>query len=504
MTHVLAIGTGPLYGPEVRIFTGQSLRTWHFTAAMTAAGHEVDLVVLPTEGQPPPEPDAPPALLPRERRGFAYRLVNSTDPGAVLPLLQQALDTARHQAIVAVNHNAAWPAVQLATRLPVWADLNGTIMGEAQARAAVYESDDCLIHFWRRERAILRRADRLSAVSHKQMLATIGELGAVGRLNRHTAAHAFVCSIPNAAAEEFLEIGAAREAAESVRPPPTRNPNMHKPATSPRFRGDAFPANAFAVLWSGGFNAWTDVRLLTAALSLAMEMEPRLRFVATGGPIPGHDERTFETFRSEMAQAGLLDRCHLLGWIEGGDLLALYGECDLGINIDGRNYETLLGARNRITNMVAAGLPVLTTLGSEVTEDLDDNRLAYVIELGDVGGLCDAMVRAARHPDECRDNARRARRFCIEKYSYAATCKPLLDWLNTGPALAPDNDERARLRPDLHHLETCTLNDLDMETMAAATHDLPALVRAGADLDAIRSKPLYRLYKRLFGRKKSI
>ena len=52
---------------------------------------------------------------------------------------------------------------------------------------------------------------------------------------------------------------------------------------------------------------------------------------------------TYPEFVGLMKRSGFDDRCHFLGWVEGGDIPQLYAECDLGLNIDGLNYETLLG-----------------------------------------------------------------------------------------------------------------------------------------------------------------
>ncbi|MCX7717918.1 MAG: glycosyltransferase [Candidatus Sumerlaeaceae bacterium] len=482
MTTVLLIGTGPLFAPDVRVFNGQALRTWHFAKPLLAAGHLVDLVVLPVEGQPPPEPGGD-ILLEREHAGTQYLLVNRTDANDILQTLQQIHDASPYEAIVAVNHNAAVHACRLATRLPLWADLNGYMMGEAQTKGLVYNSDEYLLHFWQRMRIILRRADRFSTVSHKQMYATVGELAAVGRLNRHTASHNFVSTIPNAASEDFLALA-----------PPANTPHSER-----RFRGRLFPADAFAVLWSGGFNTWTDTRTLAAALSLAMEQEPRIHFVATGGAIPGHDEITYESFVHEMQKTGFLDRCHMLGWVEARDLPALYSECDLGINIDGRNYETLLGARNRLTNMMAIGLPVLTTFGTEISEIIEEHKLGYVVRIGQVEELVGALVKACRSVTDRRLFAARARKFCAEHFSYDATTRPLQHWL-ASPTLAPDNAEKARLFPQEKHLDRISLNPLEEEQRVASEFDLPRLVEAQRDLNLLRQKRLYRLYKKIFGR----
>jgi len=50
-------------------------------------------------------------------------------------------------------------------------------------------------------------------------------------------------------------------------------------ATGRAFRGEKVPNDAFAVLWSGGFNTWADPDTLASGLILAMGREPRIHFV---------------------------------------------------------------------------------------------------------------------------------------------------------------------------------------------------------------------------------
>lgn len=476
MTNILVIGTGPLFAPDVTVFNGQALRTWHLVQPLVERGHNPDLVVLAVEGVVlPPSPSGNITVM--NRGDFPYRAITTNDHATVLRELQAIHDAKPYDCIVAINNNAAVLACRLRTRLPIWADLNGYIMGEAQCRGRVYGSDEYLLHFWQREAVPLRRADRFSTASFKQMYATLGELGSVGRLGRHNCEHPFVTVIPEAAYEEFLR--------------PESYPAL------PVYRGKLFPSDAFAVLWSGGFNTWTDASTLAAALSLAMEQVPKLRFVATGGAIPGHDERTYHEFLEAMETTGFTERCHMLGWVEARQLFPIYKECDIGINIDALNYETMFGARNRLTNMLAASMPVLTTLGTEVTDIIDEAGLGYVVPIGDVQGLADALVRAARHPAERKTMGIRAREYCQRHFTYAATTRQLVRWVEA-PSRAPDNDERLLRRPDADDLVSVALNPLEEHLNAADPDHLAALRRDSADLAAIRSKFLFRLYKTFF------
>jgi glycosyltransferase involved in cell wall biosynthesis len=480
--RIQVIGTGPLFGPDVVFFSGQAHRTWHFVRVLAKAGLDIDLIVLQVEGDAQKDPARPP-LIQAERDGVPYHLLNAADPAEIRQILTHRLDEVRPEAIVSVNVNASYLACQLPTWLPIWADLYGHLMGEAQAKC-LRDGDDALLgHFWGRQRIILRRADRFSTVSHRQKFATLGELGGVGRLNRFTASYKFIDVIPSAASEEYLSL----------------------PMTgySYVYRGKLFPRDAFATLWSGGFNTWTDPVGLAAALSLAMEQVPRLHLVVTGGAIRGHDEKTFEEFKEKMAQAGVLDRCHFLGWIEGAQLLPLYRDVDLGLNFDALIYESVFGARTRLTNMMAAGLPVLTTVCTEISEIIEEYGLGFTAAVGDVAGYAEALVYAAKNLTECRRRGRLAREYVQKNFSYETTAEPLLEWVQ-GAALAPDNAEKRRLFPDHASPRTVPLNPVEEEAMWLELHDVRQLAQQAFNYQCLQRHPLYRTWKaikRLFGRR---
>lgn len=476
MSRILVIGTGPLFGPDVTFFSGQAHRTWHIARVLSDHGHDVDLLVLQVEGDARKDPAAPP-LIPADRDAFPYHTVNAANPSEILSILSDYLTRVNPEAIVGVNVNAAYLACQLPTWAPIWADLYGHLMGEAQAKCRRDENDQLLLHFWSRERTILRRADRFSTVSLRQKLATLGELGSVGRLNRFTASYPFISVIPSAASEEYLALPEAAGYAFE-------------------FRGREFPRDAYAVLWSGGFNTWTDPVGLAAALSLAMEQITRLHLVVTGGAIRGHDEQTFEEFQAKMASAGFADRCHYLGWIEGKDLLALYRDVDLGLNFDRLIYESIFGARTRLTNMMAAGLPVLTTLCTEISEIIEAEKLGYTVPVGDVRGYADAIVRSYHDPNERAMYARRARRYMRSHFSYEATARDLLEWV-ARPQLAPDNAEKRRLFPTCSSPRTAALNPLEEEVMWVELHDIHQLIRQAQNYEYLQRKFIYRAWKAL-------
>jgi len=417
MTKILVLGAAPLpFEPQRRQYAA-NLRTWHFTQPLIADGHEVRLVGCRLPNTCPE--DLEPVVRSREG-GFEYFSVSGEifeDPS----LLQQLCDEFDPEAILGVNTYPASRAVGIRTQRPIWCDLNGWIMAEAQTKTYVYDDDRYLSHFWNMERRVLERADVISTVSEAQAHATIGELAVWGRLGRKTFGYEFVHRIPNAIPEVEYE------------------------HSSRVIRGVLVSEDAFVVLWAGGYNTWTDVNLLYEALTTAMEEVPRLHFVSTGGVIEGHDDITFNRFRERIGNSRFRDRFHFVGWVPTAEVPSYYFESDLGINVDSHNYETVFGARNRLNDMMKVGLPVLTTFGTEISQVVAAERLGLTSAPGDPGGFAERMIWAARHPGELEAMARSAQEYVREHFSYARTTEPMRAWA-ADPYRAPDRGERTEFQ----------------------------------------------------------
>ncbi|MBX3729860.1 MAG: glycosyltransferase [Candidatus Sumerlaeia bacterium] len=424
MARLLVVATGPLLdAPDTRLVSGQCLRTMHFVRPLRAAGHDVHLLTVPIPGTESGEDKAP-----RQEHtpdGIAYTAFATHDEAHIVPHLRRLLASERFDACVGVN---AWPAYLLARAEPAppfWADLNGWTMAEGQTRATLVGHDRDLDHFWRLEVGVLLAADRFSTVSARQADALHGELALVGRLNSLTFDWPFAEAVPNAV--HALYAGLQRG---------TIKPNDW-PTEVPRDRP--------VVLWSGGFNTWTDIGMLADALERALASEPTLHFAATGGAVQGHDDSTFERFKALARERLPADRCALLGWVPTGQVLALHAGAAVGINIDSRNTETRFGARNRLTNMLGAGLPVATTRGTEIAEWIERHGAGAVVEPGDAGALAAALVEAARSREAWATRAAEARRRALHDFAPEETLKRFLDWCEA-PSRAPDREAAGSAR----------------------------------------------------------
>jgi glycosyltransferase involved in cell wall biosynthesis len=420
VSRVLVAGVCPLPFEGVRMSVGPGIRTWQFAWSLARAGHVVRLLALRAPGAY--ETPGPPGS---EVRGGVEieRLpdVAFSDPGAVT---RHARDF-RADALVGATLHGSAALARAGLALPFWADQFGSAMAEAQAKAFAEGRNWPVAWAWDRLLPVLVRADRLSVVSERQRYSAIGELGAVGRLTARTCGYELTAVVPCALVPAAETPPAAASGGERV------------------VRGRLVPEDAFVVLWSGGFNVWSDVETVARGLDAAMDRDPRIHFVATGGAIPGLDPSTFERFRGLVDRSPHRERVHLEGWVPGDQVAGYVAEADLGVLADRPIYEGLLGSKNRVVQWMGAGLPVLYNRVGDIGDLLEERGLGLTFPSGDAAALAERLAWAAAHAGERRAMATRAREHARRELSFEATTRPLVEWAQA-PCRAPDAGRRAR------------------------------------------------------------
>ncbi len=400
MKKVLLVGNSPLPGAATISRPAAGLRTYQFKEALERAGFEVFLVciAMPECYEVEPETEV----------SEAGMVISKNDLRLVERIREAAVEFGP-EAIVGVNTFPSYVASRLGLKVPFWADLNGWIMAEGQAQAYKSESNAFLGHYFEMERAVLERADKISCVSRAQGHAILGELAFLGRLNKESFGYNFVEWVPNGT-EDF-----DKGAAEIVLP------------------------EGFLLLWMGGYNTWVDEITLFKGIEKAMERCSELKFVSTGGAIKGLDKGTFKNFYDLVEASPFKERFVFLGWVDSETIPYIYRRAQAGINVDRMCVETLTGARNRINEMMKFGLPVITTLGSEISYEVARVEAGLSVSSGDFEGLAEAIEKVYSEWKEQDlkfvEYGRNGRRYIEEFCNYEVTVAPLVSWLG-GPSFA--------------------------------------------------------------------
>jgi glycosyltransferase involved in cell wall biosynthesis len=423
MKKIVILGTGPLPIENESYSYGSSNRTWHFAKGLLDRGHRVRVVAF----RPMRTGEDGKLIRDEDHRKFSDGAFSLDSVDGVRhfyndSFLKERIREADPDLLIGANVLPACRCAYLDTGLPFWADLNGFNMGEAQIRAHLTTDETALSQGWFFEIAALRRADVFSAASGPQRHALIGELAAIGRLRGSTCGYEFVHVIPNGR-EDLPPLDGKAPLREELGP------------------------DAALALWVGGYNYQFDVDSLFEGFETAMGKEPRLHFVSTGGKIDGHNEITFERFLDRVSTSPNKDRYHFFGWLPQEDFERLMRSSDMGVSMDLPCYETELGARNRITEMFRAGLPVITTSGPEIASDVGSFEAGWVLPTGCPEGVAGALLDAVSSPEDRKKRGESARRIFLEKYTIEASLKPLFEWVEN-PWTAPDRNQPPIRLPD--------------------------------------------------------
>ncbi len=329
--------------------------------------------------------------------------------------------------IVGVNTYPSYVAAKIKSKAPFWADLNGWIMAEAQAQAYKAGNNAFLPHYYELEKTILKAADKISTVSENQKFAVYGELASLGRLNQKTFGYEFVHHIANGTEWFVTDKVHTEEIAWDAK----------------------IPKDGFVALWMGGYNTWVDEETLFKGLEGAMEVCPKLYFVSTGGEIKGLDDTTFERFKKLIDNSKHKGRFIFLGWIDTEEIPHLYKMAHCGLNVDRLCVETLTGARNRINEFMKFGLPIITTLGSEIAYKVKDKEAGLTTESGNSAELTRALQKLycywGQKEEDLQKMGKNGQTYAEEEANYKNLSLEFVAWIKS-PALAGDKFDNHDLK----------------------------------------------------------
>lgn len=299
--------------------------------------------------------------------------------------------------------------------LPLWIDVFGDPIAETQSQLELLQGtdqkalDDRLVHVWKLLLDGLLQGDQFSGLSRRQRHALQGQLGCAGRLNQHTAAASICHYLPYAVFGDDVPV-AEREPVASER---------------------------FTLMWCGSFNTWMDVPTLTKGITDALRAHPGLRLMVVGGKIPGYNEISYNEFLSGIKQANVEGSVTLMDWQPLGAMQKLYAQCDLGLSIDRFTYEAELGSRTRLINFLAAGLPVASTLVTELSEELARDGVLFPFELGNAESLTQTILQAVTEPHARALRGQKCHEYVMEKFNADFWGAELRAWV-AKPSFAAD------------------------------------------------------------------
>ncbi|RPI29611.1 MAG: glycosyltransferase [Acidobacteria bacterium] len=391
-------------------------RVWQFLEPLLRAGHEVLLCAGGGQETATPLPTVDSAF---GKARVQYRHIPFGKRGWISSL-QRAHDHFGPKCVVAVNFSHCLYATKLRTTRPVWMDIYGDMVTIQQAychRVGSNRGMPTTLAFLRR---VLNYGDIFSVCGQPQRHMLVGELAMCGRLNHRTFGYEFT---------RVLLPGC-----------PELPPPQDRQSVRARL---GLGKDDFVVLWCGGYNTWTDVDTLFRALEWAMDRHPRLHYVSVGASTYASPDSMYARLLSRIEDSAHRHRFHMLGWQPWQEIPDYYRESDVGLNIDAMHYETIYGTRTRVVEMIAAGLPIITTTGTELSFLLERLGAAKTFEVADWRQLGHQLVELASDPEARKGLAEAALRSAQEQFSFMKTTECLQAWAQS-PSLSPDSPRRAK------------------------------------------------------------
>jgi len=426
MANILLIGYNPPQLVQDIKIEAAHYRTWQFLEPLLADGHTICLCAGARNeaGKRSPIPT-------QWQEQLQYHPLALGERGWV-QALQQIHDAFQPDCIIAVNFSHCLYATKLRTTKPIWMDIYGDMVTIVQAAAYRARTDRGLYTSIGYMQDVLKKGDVFSGCGLPQQHMMVGELAMVGRLNHRTFGYQFVRTVPPGS-------------------PPTDGMPILRTEARHLLADQGIDEEAFVVLWCGGYNTWTDVDTLFKALTWAMSQNPTVHYVSVGANTYQAPDNVYARLLELIDKSPYRDRFHMLGWRPWSEIPQFYRESNVGINIDALHYETIYGTRTRLVEMIASGLPVITSLGAELSYLLRDRGAALTFEVGDWQGMGEQLSRLVQEPALRDQMAHIAHEFANTVLSFTATTKAVREWVRQ-PKLAPDK-QRQDMRTLIQQME---------------------------------------------------
>ena len=388
-------------------------RTWQITQSLLADNHKVYLCARHLR-----RTEHPVAPVPKLHGNLEYERVDFRDLRWTRRM-NRRLKEFNPDCIIAVGSLCSILATKLHTSLPIWMDIYGDNLAEHQLSMAALRSDrGRLASIWF-DRKILKRGDVFSVCSTPQKYALVGRLAAVGRLSRYSVGYEFVYVVMPGAFNQTV----------------TGKQLLVQESNVSFLRANGKDSDDFLVLWCGSYNTWSDLDTLFSGLSIAMESNPRIVYLSVGNPTVSEDEH--RRFWERVSCSPYRDRFRMLGRIPHNENWRLYQKCDCGVSTDKAVYEAQLGTRTRLVEMIAAGLPVVTSELCELSHMLSKSGVALTYPAGDSLAFAAQLIKLSRD-DELRSRLSKAGKdFVGRELSSFSTTAVIREWLQS-PKRAPD------------------------------------------------------------------
>lgn len=389
--------------------SGPGIRYWEFARVLIACpGIGVTLITVPGVAAQTPDAASPLHLCAAQDETELRAKADAADavvaPGAVVAL---------------------YPSLNR-IRTPLVLDLYIPLMLEELQRTGSDSLAEENLNFDRLRRALHSQtlaADFFICASEKQRDYWLGVLSAVGRVNPYT----------------HSDDPTLRYLIDVV---PFGLPSAPPRHTRQVLKGvyPGIDTDDRVLLWGGGLWDWLDTVTLLRAMARLKDRRPDIKLFFMGVKHPNPLEADRPGTRETLA---LADKLGLTGqtvffndWVPYEERSNYLLEADVGISLHRDHLESRFSFRTRFLDNLWAGLPLITSRGDVLSQEVERRGLGHVVEPADVDGLCAAIIEMVDTPDLRRDYQPRFEA-AAQAYHWERVARPLVQYCRD-PRPAPD------------------------------------------------------------------
>lgn len=194
----------------------------------------------------------------------------------------------------------------------------------------------------------------------------------------------------------------------------------------------------------GGLYDWYDEETTLGALAALPGEAVRLYVIRNPNPGSTPQRRFAALERRLAAEPALARRVVTLDWVPAERRFDLLRDVDLLVSPHRPGLETDLALRTRFVEALAAGCPVVASLGGTLARQLAERDAGWVVPPGDAGALAAALGQVLAGGSEVEARRSRGRALAAE-YQWRRVLAPLAAFLAT-PRVDPSK-ERFAFRP---------------------------------------------------------
>jgi glycosyltransferase involved in cell wall biosynthesis len=375
---------------------GEGVHIMGMVRALEEAGETVTIVGPPgvdprqTAGATPVDKGS------RQVRGIqrVWRWVSAHAPQSMFALLEVGYNAHAQRVVSRALRDR--PGANLYERY-AFALLAGVVAGRRQRRVVLLEVNEVvgikrareqvMVPLMRAlERRIFRRADALLCVS--SFLAVEAE--------RRGARPGRVHVVPNAVDTKLFD---ALGTGVAIR------------------RELGIPDDAVVAGFVGWFDHWDRLDVMVDAVARVRDAHPHVRLILVGdGPTAGD-------LRRQIEQNGLSAHVIMTGPVPRNRIPAYIDAMDIGLLADSNAF----GSPIVLFELMGMGKAVIAPDVAPVRDVIDDGDNGWIIPPGDTQAIAAALGRLLAKPDERHAMGERARRRVLERHTWAANARRVMD-----------------------------------------------------------------------------